>query len=155
VTPRVEGRRSGGGQDWRTLLPAAVLLVVAARQVVLTHTAGLSPWKGGGFGMFSTSDDAGHRQLRIFVSAPGRSEELAIPPSLEDDAGRAAVLPSDARLSRLAQQVVDRERRHQRPVDAVRIEAWRTVYAPGTLAATRQLLRDFRWPGVVTSAPSQ
>jgi hypothetical protein len=155
VTPPPEGSRYGSGQDWRTLLPAAVLLVVASMQVVLTHTSGLSPWKGGGFGMFSTSDDAGHRQLRIFVSAPGRSEELAIPPSLEDDAGRAAVLPSDARLSRLAQRVADRERRHQRPVDTVRIETWRTVYAKGTLLATRQLLREFRWPGVATSALSQ
>ena len=60
VTPRGEaGGPAGGGQDWRTLLPVAVLLAVAARQVVLTHTAGLSPWKGGGFGMFSTTDDAG------------------------------------------------------------------------------------------------
>ena len=49
----------------------------------------------------------------MFVSAPDRSEELAIPPSLEDAAGRAAVLPSDAQLTRLARQVVDRERRHQ------------------------------------------
>ena len=43
----------------------------------LARTAGLSPWKGGGFGMFSTTDDAGRRRVRVFVSAPERSEEIA------------------------------------------------------------------------------
>ena len=67
-----------------------------ARRSTLARTAGLSPWKGGGFGMFSTTDDAGRRLVRVFVSAPERSEEIAIAPSLEDAAARAAVLPGDA-----------------------------------------------------------
>ena len=75
---------------WRAALPVALLLAVAGAQVTLTRTAGLSPWKGGGFGMFSTTDDAGRRWVRVFVSAPERSEEIAIAPSLEDAAKRAA-----------------------------------------------------------------
>ena len=61
--------------------------------MTLAKTAGLSPWKGGGFGMFSTTDDAGRRYVRVFVTAVERSEEIAIAPSLEDAARRAAVLP--------------------------------------------------------------
>ncbi len=110
---------------WRATLPVVLLLAVACAQVMFARTAGMSPWKGGGFGMFSTTDDAGRRHVRVFVSAPERSEEIAISPSLEDAARRAAVLPTDASLSRLARRVVEREGRNRRPVDTVRIETWR------------------------------
>ena len=136
------GARHVAGRRWRTLLPVALLLAVAAMQVVLTRASALSPWKGGGFGMFSTTDDSGRRSVKVFVTARDRSEELAVAPSLEDAASRAAVLPGRSQLTRLAQAVLDRERRHNRPVDALRIEAWRVVYEPGTLAATSQRVRD-------------
>ena len=139
---------------WRAGLPVALLLAVAGAQVTLARTAGLSPWKGGGFGMFSTTDDAGRRRVRVFVSAPERSEELAVPPSLQDLAIRAAVLPSDAALSRLARGVVAREGRYERPVDTVRIETWRIDYAPDTLAATTHRLREFVYR-VDPTAPSK
>jgi hypothetical protein len=139
--------------SWRTLLPVAVLVAVAIAQVTLARTAGLSPWKGGGFGMFSTTDDAGRRHVRIFVGAADRSEEMAIVPSLEDAARRAAVLPADTELSRLARRVVDREARYHRPIDTVRIEAWRIDYAPGTLAATTRLLREFVYRVDAAAAP--
>jgi hypothetical protein len=140
---------------WRVVLPVVLLLVVALAQVTLVYTAGLSPWKGGGFGMFSTTDDGGRRQVRVFVSAPERSEEIAISPSLEDAARRAAVLPTDGGLTRLARRVVDRERRNSRPVDTVRIEAWRIDYAPGTLLATTRRLRDFVYRVEPAAAPGR
>jgi hypothetical protein len=128
---------------WRALTPVALLVTVACVQVTLAKTAGLSPWKGGGFGMFSTTDDPGRRHVRIFVRGPERSEEIAVPSSLEDAARRAAVLPDEARLSRLAHLVAEREQRNHRAVDEVRIEAWRLEYAPDTLTATPRRLRDF------------
>ena len=140
---------------WRAILPVALLGVVALAQVTLVYTADLSAWKGGGFGMFSTTDDAGRRHVRVFVSAPARSEEVAISPSLEDAARRAAVLPTEAGLTRLARRVVDRERRNGRPVDTVRIEAWRIDYAPGTLLATTRRLRDFVYRVEAAAAPAR
>lgn len=138
---------------WRAVLPVALLVAVACVQVTLARTAGLSAWKGGGFGMFSTTDDGGRRQVRVFVSAPERSEEMAIAPSLEDAARRAAVLPGNLELSRLARRVIERERRYRRPVETVRIETWRIDYAPGTLAATTRLLRDFEYRVDAAAAP--
>jgi len=123
--------------------PAVVLVVVACVQVSLTKRVGLSAWKGGGFGMFSTTDDAGNRRVRAFITAPERSEEITIAPSLLDLAERAAVQPGGRQLGRLARRIVERERRHGRPVDTVRIEIWRTRYSPVTLAATSQLARTF------------
>jgi hypothetical protein len=129
-----------------------LLAAVASAQVTLAKTAALSPWKGGGFGMFSTTDDAGRRRVRVYVSAAERSEEVAITPSLEDAAVRAAVLPSDLALTRLAERVIERETRYRRPVETVRIEAWRIEYAPGTLAATVRVIRDFTYHRVDAAA---
>jgi hypothetical protein len=143
--PGMGGAGSHLRVGWRATLPVVLLLAVACAQVMFARTAGMSPWKGGGFGMFSTTDDAGRRRVRVFVSAPERSEEIAISRSLEDAARRAAVLPTDASLSRLARGVVEREGRNRRPVD--------TVYAPDTLAATTVLMRDFVYRVDATSAP--
>ena len=41
---------------WWWYLPAAVLIATAGRQIVLARTAHLTPWSGGGFGMFATTD---------------------------------------------------------------------------------------------------
>lgn len=127
------------------MVPVFLLIAVACAQLTLARTASLSPWKGGGFGMFSTTDDAGRRRVRVFVAAAERSEEIAITPLLDDAATRAAVLPSDRQLTRLARSVVDRERQNHRPVESVRIETWRVEYARGTLAATSRLIRDFEY----------
>jgi hypothetical protein len=143
VTPQIDHADWKVRGGWRATLPVALLLTVACAQVTLARTAGMSPWKGGGFGMFSSTDDSGRRRVRVFVSAPERSEEIAISPSLQDAAARAAVLPASGELSRLAQRVVARERRNGRPVEEVRIETWRIEYAPDTLAATSRLMRDF------------
>ena len=134
------------------LLPVGLLVVVAATQVTLARRAALTPWKGGGFGMFSTTDDASRRRVRVFVNAPERSEEIDIAPSLEDAARRAAALPADHELARLAKGIVARERRYARPVEAVRIETWRIDYAPDTLAATSRLLREYVYRVDTTAA---
>lgn len=120
--------------------PPLLLLAVAAAQMSLAFTANLSPWKGGGFGMFASNDGLPFRELRVFVSAPDRSEELEVPPSLVDAAARAATFPRDHALERFARAVVDRERRHARAVDTVRVEVWRAAFSP-TLEATRERLR--------------
>jgi hypothetical protein len=138
---------------WSVLVPVMILLLVACVQLILVRTASLSPWKGGGFGMFSTTDDSGRRYVRVYVTATERSEEIAMAPSLEDAARRAAVLPSSGALTRLARRVVERERRYSRPVETVRIEAWRLEYAPDTLAATTRLIREFAHRVDDTAAP--
>ena len=134
------------------LLPVGLLVLVAATQVTLSRRAALTPWKGGGFGMFSTTDDGARRRVRVFVSAPERSEEIGIAPSLEDAARRAAALPADHELARLAEGIVARERRYARPVETVRIETWRIDYAPDTLAATSRLLREYVYRVDTTAA---
>ena len=128
-------------ERWWAAVPAVLLTIVAATQIALTQVAMLSPWKGGGFGMFATLDGRPFRYARLFVRAPERSEELTVPPSLEDLTASAEILPGNAQLDRLARAVIARERRRGRPADEVRIEVWRVEFAAGSLMPRERLLR--------------
>ena len=118
-------------------------MAVAIVQVVLAKTSGLTAWKGGGFGMFSTLDNAPFRTIRIFVEAPGRSEEIQVAPSLQEQYSRTVALPSELMLRRLAQATVDRERRKERPVTLVRLEVWREEFSPVGLEAVQMRVRSY------------
>ena len=109
------------------LLPTLLLFVVAFAQMLLARTSLMSPWKGGGFGMFASVDGLPFRSIRIYVTAADRSEELAVPASLEDEARRLATWPRQPSLQAFAQSVVDREQRRSRPVESVRVEVWRAA----------------------------
>jgi hypothetical protein len=122
-------------------LPALLLVGMALLQIALAHTAGLSPWKGGGFGMFSTTDRAEGRYLRVYVQAHGRHEELRLAPALMDPATRAAVLPTTARLERFARDVGEHERRAGRPASTVRVEVWRAEFEGEPLTGRARQLR--------------
>jgi hypothetical protein len=120
---------------------APLLLVgVAASQVALTRTTLLSSWKGGGFGMFAALDGSQHRWIRVIVMAPERSEELAVPASLDELAARIQLYPAERWLNELARSMARRERRNGRTVEQVRVELWRTDYQPYSLAANQRLL---------------
>ena len=120
-------------------LPALLLVALAATQMTLARTALLSPWKGGGFGMFASVDGLPFRWVRLYVSAPERSEEIAVPPSLADQVDRVATWPRPGALEALARAVVARERRLERPVDTVRVEVWRADVSP-TLAVADAMI---------------
>ncbi|GEM_PF-5137896 len=51
-----------GIQYWAIPL---LLILVASRQMILAHTVGLSPWHGGGFGMFASIDRDERRIIRL------------------------------------------------------------------------------------------
>ena len=128
----------------RTLVvPPVLLVVVAVCQIGLAKASGLTAWKGGGFGMFSTLDHGAYRGIDVVIEATDRSEAQHIPPSLEEIAARAAAYPSDWLLRRLAEGIVARERRYDRAVTVVKLTVWRTEFDHETLAATERTLRAF------------
>ena len=133
----------GGTGRWRSWLPTALLLLIAVTQILLTRTADLSPWKGGGFGMFATTDGTAFRFVRLFVDAPERSEELSVPESLEDAALRAQLFPSDHFLLRLGEAAALRERRQGRSVSSIRVEVWKIEFSNTPLRSTERKLRSF------------
>jgi hypothetical protein len=132
--------------DWRPLIPTALLVVVAITQVVLAKTADLSPWKGGGFGMFATTDGTASRYVRLFVDAPERSEELSVAASLDFAAARAELFPSDYFLTRLGEAAGARELRNGRDAVTVRVEVWRIEFSDEPLRSTGRRLRSLTIP---------
>lgn len=122
-------------EDLAVVLPAALLALVACTQIALTFLTPLSPWKGGGFGMFASLDSLQFREVRVYVEGPDRSEELALPDSLLLPANRVAVLPTARAMDRLASHVFAREARRGTPADRVRVEIWKTTFS-STLEST-------------------
>ena len=129
---------------WR-LLPPAALLVVGLVQVGAASLVHLTPWKGGGFGMFSTLDHAAFRGIDVVIEAADRSETLEIPASLDLLAARVSNCPADWLLNRFAEAVVARERRNGRAVSHVQVTVWTTTFDRATLAAHKQTIRSFRY----------
>ena len=80
----------------------ALLVVVALIEITVAHTTELTPWKGGGFGMFSTVDDPDARWVRCFVVANGHAVPVSIPSDVERDVQVLQAMPSHPRLMRLA-----------------------------------------------------
>jgi hypothetical protein len=126
-------------------LPPVLLLIAFASQIVLVRAVALTPWKGGGFGMFSTLDHGAFRRVSVVVEAPNRSEAVEIAPSLEEAEARAVNCPTDRLLNALAAGVAARERRYDRPVASVKLTVWRTQFDPVTLHASDRMLRTFTY----------
>lgn len=95
-------------ERWGPRLAPALLLAVALHQMVLACTESLNPWKGGGFGMFATSDRGGLRDVRAFLRTPQGEEPLPVPADLEGLRLRVRDLPSDAALRALGRELLAR-----------------------------------------------
>lgn len=80
----------------------AILCTVALIQMVLVYRFDLTPWKGGGFGMFSTVDSLEARYVKIFLVMGERSIPAIPPPSLSADYLRVQALPTQVGIDALA-----------------------------------------------------
>jgi hypothetical protein len=129
-------------ERWVRFVPALLLVGVAAHQVFLANTAGLSPWSGGGFGMFSTTDAGAARHLHAFVIRPGIQREARIPEAMKDWAQRVATFPSDANLQAFALALADLPTPDHGPATSVRIQVWHTEFDPVGLAPIGRILRS-------------
>ncbi|MEM8963564.1 MAG: hypothetical protein AAGD38_18930 [Acidobacteriota bacterium] len=133
------------------LIPTILLILVAVNQLRLSHTQHLSAWKGGGFGMFATTDGGPSRYLRLFAIDDGAEFELDLPPALDELGTRAKELPTDAFLGRLVCGAV-RELgvpaldQPDVPItyDAFRIEVWRSVFAADDLTPEQELIARYQ-----------
>jgi hypothetical protein len=126
---------------WRGQLPAALLLGVALTQLALARAAALTPWAGGGFGMFASSDVRGSRHLHAFALHAGVRREVLVPEDARERAWRTLSFPSKHALERLGQRLgAERDPVWGRP-DAVEVQVWATRFERGSLAPSAYLLR--------------
>jgi hypothetical protein len=131
-------------QRWRRWLPylaPAILVFVALNQIALAHFTMLTPWKGGGFGMFST---VAHRELRVYIVKEGQDDER-----LRVRTGRlthrARNYPNDKSLSALATALAVGGGKSLESVVAIRVEVWHTVFEQSNTTMTYELLHDLTY----------
>lgn len=124
------------------VLPPALLVAVALHQLVLAFRADLTPWCGGGFGMFSTTDGRFARHLHVYALSPGLRVELEIPPALDERARKAAALPEYGRLRALARDFAPYLGSDFEAPETIRLEVYATRWDARTLAPSGVLLRQ-------------
>lgn len=127
------------------VLPILIMVVVAGNQHRLAHTRDLSPWSGGGFGMFASVDSPNGRHLRAYVQNSGVRKEIVFPSDLDDEVLRAATLPSDYRLRRLADSISMLEADSSFTWDEAVIEVFSVRYDTESLTPEGVLLRAARF----------
>lgn len=90
-------------------LPAIILVMVALLQLYLAHTANLSPWKGGGFGMFGAIDAPDMRVIQAeALDQGGNLLQLDVYSALDNfTIRRTRTLPRQSDLEQMAPQFVD------------------------------------------------
>ncbi len=125
---------------WLSFVPAGLLVAVATTQLVLAHVSDLSPWVGGGFGMFASTDGRGFRHLHIVELHPGLEREVFPSEDLADHVRRARSFPSDGSLRALALAL------DARPGSTIRVEIWRTSFDAETLLPEQRLMRGLSVP---------
>jgi hypothetical protein len=83
-----------------------VLAAVAAYQVVAVWTHSLTPWKGAGFGMFSSVDTGMNRPLTIDVFAAGEHYRLASREGIADEILALRFMPTESRVKDLVHRLL-------------------------------------------------
>lgn len=129
----------------RCWLPAVLLSIVAVNQLRLAFTESLSPWSGGGFGMFAATDSPGHRHLHAFVQNDDIKREVAIPPELTDAVLRATTLPTRSRLDALAAELAALEATSSIQWNEIVLQVWTVDYATPGLQPGGRLVRTERF----------
>lgn len=90
-------------------LPAAILILVALLQLYLSQTANLSPWKGGGFGMFGATDAPDMRVIQAEgLDQQGNLIQFDLYSALDARTiRRTRTLPRQSDLEQIAPQLVN------------------------------------------------
>jgi hypothetical protein len=120
----------------RALVAPGLLAALALAQIAGWASYGLTPWKGGGFGMFATSDHGGFRRVLVIERTAAGERPVPVPDELERLRRRAREAPRAANLRRLGTQM-----RVLAPgLGPLRVEVWRTEFARADLAPRRVLV---------------
>ena len=122
-------------------LPIFLLIIIAINQLRLARTSSLSPWWGGGFGMFSTADSRGTRHIHAYAIRPGIRRELEIPSYSAELERKVLTFPSESNLEKLAVELADVPTPDEGPLEAIEIQIWATYFDRDTLEPSSILYR--------------
>lgn len=119
-----DSARQDRGPDVRLLKFVAPILLssLACTQLVLGLFFGLTPWKGGGFGMFSTVDSNGARSLRVYLETDEGELPTQAPRWLGKRRNHASSFPTEFRMRGIVEELaastwVPKKRRSSKGAD--------------------------------------
>ena len=87
------------------LVVLTALVVMLGVHLVLRTNDDLSPWKGGGFAMFSTVDSPGMRTVAVWADVAGIEERVSLVGPWDDASRELRALPTPDRTMALARNV--------------------------------------------------
>jgi hypothetical protein len=91
-------------QQFLRACPPVLLCAIAFLQIVLAQTHALSPWKGGGFGMFSSVDSPSARFIRAYLIDGEQEYAVLLPRHLGSVAQQARTMPNPVTLNLIARE---------------------------------------------------
>jgi hypothetical protein len=122
-------------------LPVFLFIAITIHHFYLVQNHNLSPWLGGGYGMFSTTDYGPSRFIKSFVLKDNViQEEIEIPEHLSSLGKRVRSLPDKKNMKNLAVKLEYYLAVNQHSFPIIRVEIWSTRYEPKTLKPTYQKL---------------
>ncbi len=110
-----------------------VLIVVALVHMLLVHAGSMSPWVGGGFGMFASVDRREHRVVRAVANVDGAQVPLDLEEFSENSGGkwrlikRTRAMPTEGALRALAAELQSEKWTHDGRPWSKRIASERTI----------------------------
>jgi hypothetical protein len=125
---------------WYWFLAPLLLVSFAGQQIYLAQTHHLSPWSGGGFGMFSSLDAGQRRTIEINVTYDGLRQRQPLPNALRDTAQRTATLPTPENIKKLAEKINQTIgnnllKNNAEQLYQITLTVWRIRYSPDNLAS--------------------
>ena len=123
-------------------LPVVLLVLIAVNQLILANFFNLSPWLGGGYGMFSTTDVGSNRHLHIYANSEGIKKELIYPRDLKDLALRTKSFPTDRNLNSLARTISQIE--DDNSIRSIEVLVWKSQFIPKTLHPSSKMLKSVK-----------
>ena len=123
------------------LVAPALLALAALAQLALARAGPLTPWKGGGFGLFSCVDKLEDRVLLVWRETPGGDEPLPVH-QRDHQVLEALAFPSQRLLQRLGERLAA----EQEGGGALRIEVWKRAFDRASGQCRRELVGSRRVP---------
>ena len=131
----------------RAALAPLCLCLVAGLHVYRVYRCDQTPWKGGGFGMFSTVDERTARYARLYLVTPSGELPVRIPQAWQKRLTEIKAAPSQTALDGLAQRLAGLQWRDPRQQwEAICLGA--AALPPGQPVAGQQLHPTDPWTGL-------
>jgi hypothetical protein len=121
-------------------LPTLLLVAIAVNQLILANFFSLSPWLGGGYGMFSTTDVGSNRHIHIYAKSEGIIKELIYPKELSDLALRTKSFPTDRNLNKFTRTIAQIE--DDSALKSIEIQVWKSHFKTYSLDPSSKILRS-------------